>query len=181
MRACSKTATAPCCSVSLIPAKFASGRLNCFSDRRSIPRRNKMTDGFLCGHAASSAPKSVSAEMTVRLSAPERSKISESSARCSWRSRTWRASWPAARRPSASSGERELSTRNLTMARLSVFRARAPTRLQIAMLRGYHRPRDRDKPQVSPGLSSRQQSFLPRSLPGYAGRECMVRHPSASV
>jgi hypothetical protein len=57
-------------------------------------------------------PKSVSAEMMIRSSTAASARSSSSLAAAKPMSRTWMASWPASRRPSATYGERALSTRN---------------------------------------------------------------------
>ncbi len=65
-----------------LPVRFADRRANCLWGCRSVPRRKRIKDGLLCRHAASTAPKSVSAEITIRSSICARSKMSESSAVC---------------------------------------------------------------------------------------------------
>lgn len=63
-------------------ARFATRSVSCCSGRRSVPRRNRITDGRAEVRRASTVPKSVSADTTMRPSVAARSKISSSLARC---------------------------------------------------------------------------------------------------
>ena len=110
-----KTTTAPAMSSAstVLKLKLASRSRSKLAAPRSGMRRKRITEGLALFRRASSVPKSVSSDSKIRPSRAASSKRTVSSADCRPRSRTCRASWPAARRPSARRGDSALSTRSL--------------------------------------------------------------------
>ena len=66
IRCSSNTTTHPCCRDASMERKFASSSAICLSGRRSVPRRNRINEGFRSAASASSVPKSVSADTRTR-------------------------------------------------------------------------------------------------------------------
>ena len=88
-----KTTTAPAMSSASTVLKLASRSRSKLAAPRSGTRRKRITEGLALFRRASSVPKSVSSDSKIRPSRTASSKRTVSSADCSPRSRTCRASW----------------------------------------------------------------------------------------
>ena len=88
-----KTTTAPAMSSASTVLKLASRSRSKLAAPRSGMRRKRITEGLAVFRRASSVPKSVSSDSKIRPSRAASSKRTVSSADCSPRSRTCRASW----------------------------------------------------------------------------------------
>ena len=169
IRASSNTTTAPRSRSSAMTARLAVSKANWRAGCRSVPRRNKTTDGRVSARTASSVPKSVSADTRILPSAAALAKISSSEAVWSPYSLTCDASYPASRSPAAKTGDKALSMRNFTASRaaarvpvLPLLRTEQPHRYPLAS--------GLDRQSESPPPTFDQRPCQPRSRP-----ECEAR------
>jgi len=114
-RALSNITTLPAAGPQRAHRDLRAGSRPARSGRRWLPWRKRITDGRASRRSAKKVPKSVSAETTTLSSAMARAMMSSSEA-VAMRSRAHgRASCPLRRSPSATSGDKALSTRNLML------------------------------------------------------------------